>query len=96
MVEVDRGDHCQLRHHYVGGIQAAAHSNFQDCNVDVCLLEEQERHRRHGFEVCGVALDRATRQELLRNGVYRSKSLGELLSRDRLATDLYALSWFDQ
>src|SRR5438067_1585321 len=43
MVEIDRRDHAQLRHHYVGGVQPSAQAEF--LSLDLIAQRVEELHR---------------------------------------------------
>jgi len=40
VIEIDRGDHCEIGHHHVGGVEAPAEPHFEHYDIDALLFED--------------------------------------------------------
>ncbi len=82
VIEVDWRDYAQRRHHYIGRIQAPAHSYFEHHDVHTFSREQQKRHGGHCFEIGGMQIQIAGGQHSFRCFVHLGEGLRELSFRD--------------
>ncbi len=91
MVEIDRRNHAQLRHHDVGGIQPPAQPHFQHSRVHLLGREDHKRHGGHGLKVRRMHVKRARRDHTFRGLMNSHKRIRELLLAHLATGDLNSL-----
>ena len=69
MVVIDGSDDGEFRRDDVGGIEAAAESDFDHGGRDGALAEEDEGHGCDGLEIGGVEIDGTRREEFFGDAV---------------------------
>jgi hypothetical protein len=83
MIERDVGNDANPRFDDIGGVEASAHADFEDGNVDLLAGEIFEGYRRQHLEKAGMPREVGFGNQPLGSPVDQVMSAGKVIVRDR-------------
>src|SRR6267143_3366535 len=90
VVKIDASDDGDDRYKDIGGIETAAHADFEDGDVHPLAGKIFESHGGYAFEISGMGAKFACGKEFFDQDVHASKGFGESLVADLRAINAHA------